>query len=72
MDKLKIIFNPSLEDLEAEVNEFLKQKFITNVKAIEILSTNNARYCGYVAYVHYSVTTEFLDQAVTPIELPEY
>ena len=54
MDKLKIIFNPSLEDLEAEVNEFLQQKFITNVKAIEILSTNNARYCGYVCHVHYN------------------
>ena len=73
MDKLKIIFNPSLEDLEAEVNEFLQQKFILNVKSVNILSTNSARYCGYVAYVHYSITTtKFLDQDVIPVELPEY
>ena len=73
MDKIKIIFNPALEDLETEVNDFLKQEFITNVKAVEILSTNNARYCGYVCYVHYSTTTtKFLDQDVIPVELPEY
>ena len=63
MDKIKILFNSSIEDLEAEVNEFLKQNFIINVKSVEVLSTNNARYCGYVCYVHYVVTNA---------ELPDY
>ena len=62
MDKLKIIFNPSLEDLEAEVNEFLQQKFILNVKSVNILSTNNARYCGYVCHVHYVTSPELLER----------
>lgn len=70
MDKLKIIFNPSLEDLEAEVNEFLQQKFILNVKSVNILSTNNARYCGYVCHVHYVTSTTTPE--VIAVELPDY
>lgn len=70
MDKLKILFNLSLEDLEAEVNEFLQQRFILNVKSVNILSTNSTRYCGYVCYVHYVTSTATPE--VIAVELPDY